>query len=156
MLVAGRPPRLPELRPSSHRPAKPRLWCLQGGNRLAFDYCLLASGSTYPAGVKPDPAQLLDRPARLQQFADIRAQVKAWGPRGRRAGTCEAMFACGPQELPACSRAAPLVHLSPLFPTCPSRTLQIEAAGSVVVVGGGSVGVEVAAEVAEAHPRKKV
>lgn len=32
---------------------------------------------------------------------------------------------------------------------------QIAAAGSVVVVGGGSVGVEVVAEVAEAHPGKK-
>lgn len=35
-------------------------------------------------------------------------------------------------------------------------TAQIEAAASVVVVGGGSVGVEMAAEVAEAHPGKKV
>lgn len=46
-------------------------------------------------------------------------------------------------------RAARLAELAAV-------TAQLEAAASVVVVGGGTVGVEVAAEVAEKHPSKKV
>ena len=45
---------------------------------------------------------------------------------------------------------------SQLLPIPRTPTLQIEAAATVVVVGGGSVGVEIASEVAEAHPDKRV
>lgn len=48
---------------------------LQGGERLAFDYALLATGSSYPAGVKAEAAAAGDRAARLQQFTAIREQV---------------------------------------------------------------------------------
>lgn len=52
---------------------------MQGGEQLAFDYLLVATGSTYPAGVKPDVTRLTDKAARLQQLAGVRAQVRGAG-----------------------------------------------------------------------------
>lgn len=56
--------------------------CPQSGEKVAFDYALLATGSTYPSGVKPAATALLGRTQRLQQFADIRQQVGRGGTKG--------------------------------------------------------------------------
>jgi NADH dehydrogenase FAD-containing subunit len=109
---------------------------LQGGETLAFDYAVVCTGSSYPAGVKPSDTQLTDKASRLQQFADIKAKVSL---------RCK-VYDCQPPGKP--STAA-------YNRTC-LHCLQIEAAATVVVVGGGAVGVEIASEVKEAHPDKQV
>ncbi|PRW60282.1 NADH dehydrogenase [Chlorella sorokiniana] len=79
---------------------------LQSGEKLAFDYALLATGSVYASGVKPLADVLVTRVQRLQQFADIGSKI--------------------------------------------------EKAASVLIVGGGPVGIEVAAEILHHFPAKKV
>jgi NADPH-dependent 2,4-dienoyl-CoA reductase/sulfur reductase-like enzyme len=110
---------------------------LQDGETIAFDYCILTTGSTYPAGVKPPADVPSDRVARLKQFSEVAEKV------GCGVGGHGTMAPCRPGLPP-----------TPNSPACPPP-LQIATAQSVVVVGGGTVGVELAAEVAEAHPGKK-
>ena len=108
---------------------------LQGGETLPFDYAVLCTGSSYPAEVKPSDTQLTDKASRLQQFADIKARVSL---------RCM-VYDCQPGKPSTAAYNRTCLHC-----------LQIEAAATVVVVGGGAVGVEIASEVKEAHPDKQV
>lgn len=56
---------------------RPHTMCLQGGDKVAFDYALIAAGSSYPSAIKPNTAQLSDRAGRLHEFADVRSKVGA-------------------------------------------------------------------------------
>lgn len=69
---------------------------MQSGEQLDFDYAILCTGSSYPAGIKPAVDRLTDRAARIKQFSDVAEKVgAAVAYAGKtRCGLCCAVLCC--------------------------------------------------------------
>lgn len=138
--------------PSSRRPS----WASPATAHAARPRCRAASGwpLTMPCWPPARPTPPGSR-RRRRRRATARRGCSSLPPSGNRWGAprvpaglpfccgCTAGTEIGLQRGPEPGHAVP-------------RSPQIEAAQAVVVVGGGSVGVEVASQVAEAFPGKKV
>ena len=121
---------------------------LLDGSTLRCNYCVLCIGSGYFSPVKAQESQ-----------GQVRwVTLHARPPKHRHRCLAKLLQCHTREDLPTCCPAPPVVQeavLNSRLDALHAAAATLEAARSVVVVGGGYVGVELAAEVAGHYGRGK-